>query len=88
LRFWDVATGQQVSSIQGGRGCIAFAPDGKTIAAYNYATVRIWDVVSQQLVNESAAADDWVETFTYSPDGKILAIGYINGQLLLWRLVP
>jgi WD40 repeat protein len=82
------ATGQQVSTLQGGRGCIAYAPDGKTIAAYNYSTAIILDVATRQLVSQSEAYEDWMNTLAFSPDGSILAIGYHNGRLVLWKPHP
>lgn len=48
LRFWDVAGGKEVASRPSPHGlvtCVAFAPDGKTVAVgYTDTTVVLWEV--------------------------------------------
>jgi WD40 repeat protein len=72
-----IHTGGQSESLEGGAGevrCVAFSPDGKTLAAGNrYGTVRVWDVASRKEIKTLTghASDVWAIAF--SPDGKTLA---------------
>src|SRR5262249_52424735 len=51
VRLWDLAAGKEIHSISGeGFNCLAFAPDGKTLATGNAdTTVLIWEVSSVPL---------------------------------------
>jgi WD40 repeat protein len=93
VTLWDAETGALLralpkSDIQsnGLRPCLAFAPDGKTLAAAGR-DLRLWDVRS----GEAKPAPDlgpgqwWLVAF--SPDGKSLAAGGARGKepvIALW----
>jgi WD40 repeat protein len=69
--------------------CLAFAPDGKTLACgYKVSggrgVVRIWDVeggaparICSTPIN-AGNRKEWVVSVAYSPDGKTLACGYAD----------
>ena len=57
-------------------GTLVFSPDSKTIAGINKADITFWDVVTGNEVKSIKGVCDKnceVETFAFSPDGKILA---------------
>ncbi len=64
-------------SLEGGAGevrCVAFSPDGKTLAAGNrYGTVRIWDVASRKEIKTITGHMGEVWAIAFSPDRKTLA---------------
>ena len=81
VRLWDVAAGKvrHVLAAPGGSQangalCVAFSPDGKTLAACWPGRVQLWDVASGK---PRATSSDLGETrsLAFSPDGKTLAAG-------------
>ena len=69
--------------------CVAFSPDGKTIAssAVNQDTdVCLWEAKTGKLLRRFGAPDPkagWAQALVFSPDGSKLAIGRVGGDVLL-----
>ncbi|MFF0721848.1 helix-turn-helix domain-containing protein [Micromonospora sp. NPDC003816] len=79
LRLWEVTSRKIVGSyphpapVTG----VAFAPDGRTIAtATNDGAARIWPVTGPTMI-----APGVVSSATFSPNGRILAVGSTETQL-------
>jgi WD40 repeat protein len=75
---------------------LAFSPDGKSLASGGYdGTVRVWDVATGKALavparapapaNTPAADLPAVTALAFSPDGKALAVGCGDAQLLLFN---
>lgn len=54
--------------------CLAFSPDGRTIATGGYdKVVRVWNTSTGRLRTEFKGHKDWVMRLAFTPDGKTLA---------------
>ena len=88
IRLWDVATGQEIRSIEApGTGelyCVAFAPDGKTLAAGSgqpEGVAHLWDVGTGQEIRTLPGHLE-VQSLAFTPDGKTLVTA--GGPVQLW----
>jgi len=65
--------------------CVAFSPDGKTLAsAADDKTVKLWDVATGKEQATLKGHTDWVWSLAYSPDGKTLASVSKDTTIKLW----
>lgn len=90
VKLWDVASGQEVKSLEGHTGwvwSVAFSPDGKTLASGSGdKTIRLWSVESGEVIKTLDGHTDWVQPIAFSPDGKLLASGGRDNTIRLWNI--
>src|SRR4030095_12380151 len=75
-----------------------FSADGKTFAAlydtpslYSgimraYSFIRIYDSSSGDLIGSLGGFTKPVQDLAYSPDGKLLVVGFVDGSVVLWDI--
>jgi WD40 repeat protein len=83
VRIWDVQTGQMIRKFGTKEGmvmCLAFAPDGKSIATEEGGEVRLWEVSTGKQLRKWASGS--VRRLAFTPDGKTLA-WYFGRQIAL-----
>ena len=86
---WDVETGKLLQKLPAALPCsLAFAPDGRTLAATDHrGLIRLWDVSTAADRYPSPRHLDEVTAVGFSSDGKVVATCDKSDTLLLWNAV-
>jgi RNA polymerase sigma factor (sigma-70 family) len=64
---------------------VAFAPDGKTLAAGGFSVVSLWDAATGKELGRFRAENDfsaWLDSVTFSPDSRLVAWGTADKVIL------
>ncbi len=97
VRGWEVpsakpggvaTTGRQLWSVArpGNAFAVAFAPDGKTVAAHwRTGALALLDAATGAEVRQLAAVGDFHQ-ITFSPDGGLLAGSGMDGEVRVWEV--
>jgi WD40 repeat protein len=84
IRLWDVASGESLGTLDGHTDIVwgvAFSPDGQMLASVSRdATARVWDWRNGTLIKSLDFPGDAVSV-SFSPDGRILAVGGVDEPL-------
>ena len=89
VELWDVATKQNIATLQVIATSVAFSPDGTLLASGTLdGTVELWDVATEQNIATLQGHTHWVWSVAFSPDGKTLASGalYEDATIKLWNV--
>jgi WD40 repeat protein len=72
VKLWDLAANRERATLEGLNNitCIAFSPDGRTVAASDGAQVKRWDAATGQ---EQATSRTTVRALAFAPEGGTLA---------------
>ncbi|KAF9231876.1 WD40-repeat-containing domain protein [Melanogaster broomeanus] len=78
--------GQFVANIDG-KASLSLSPDGTKIASASYDnTVRFWDALSGDPIDQLLLHESWIYAVTFSPFGEFVAAEQENGTLSIWRV--
>jgi WD40 repeat protein len=88
VKVWDLASGAEVRTFLGQRGgdvpSVAFAPDGKLLAAAAGVSVKIWDVATGAELRTLQGHEATLKAVAFSADGKLLASAGRDNTIRLW----
>jgi WD40 repeat protein len=101
VSVWDVAARRQVGAVPVPENSLGAAmavnPDSRQVAVGHGDTVRLWSLRNGRLVGASPLAtfraahrptDNLeVRALAFSPDGRLLAAGELNGMVTVWDTV-
>jgi WD40 repeat protein len=91
VRIWDLYTADEPKELPQYDIVtdMEFSPDGHLLATQIMALVQIWDLESGKekfTIGKGQAGLGDRRNLRFSPDGKILSFGNLNGQLVLWDM--
>src|SRR5712692_5818100 len=78
---------RELVSLPQGSACVAFSPDGKTVATQGDGNeIRLWDVATgkERASLEFGGPLAGAGALAFSPDGKLLASGSCQAKVKLW----
>ncbi len=81
--LYDAATGKEIRRLANGAYCVAFSPDGKSLAG-GYPDITLWEVATGKELRTFSVPDGSVRWLVFAPDGKSLA--WSSGNRVLHRL--
>jgi WD40 repeat protein/serine/threonine protein kinase len=88
IAFWDAYPHPEEEQPRvidlGQRASPAFAPDGRVLAVPQEGIVRLFDLSISKEIDKIPELGSDVSTVTYSPDGKLLVSGSLNGRIRVW----
>lgn len=97
IQLWDTVTGQEKRAFRGHAvqyegqeykrevWCVAFSPDGKTVASgSDDETIKLWNVETGDEISALKGHDYYLFDVAFSPDGALLASSSADRTVKLW----
>jgi len=84
---WRVASEEMIHTFgDPNQSQVAFSPGRNFLAIAGYGKITVWDPGSGENVTTFREELGWINAIAFSPNGKQLAAGTKDGQVLLWQI--
>ncbi|MHC5718516.1 MAG: WD40 repeat domain-containing protein, partial [Nostoc sp.] len=88
ITLWQVSSGEKIHTIdrvhQGWRRCMAFSPNGQTLA-FTADALRLWNVETGNDICILEQPFYKISSLDFSGNGQVLISSYSNGTIKLWQ---
>ena len=87
VNFSDAATGRDLFHVDYGERYVTsavFSPDGRRLAACGEIGIKIWNVATHELITTWQTGVNCGDCLAFSPNGRFLAMGSVEGVVELW----
>jgi hypothetical protein len=83
--LWEIPFGRRINTLKHGYVCVAFSPDGKTLATGSKSGgITLWDPVTGTLLKDMVGHVSFMRKLAFAPDGKTIASCNVQGGVTLW----
>lgn len=91
LHLWNATDGKRAKDFKpvGGFGADIWrllSTGKELITGCRDHEIRLYDIAQKKITRKLSGHTDWVQSLALSPDGKQLASGAHNGELIVWNL--
>ena len=86
IRLTDVSTGRELATLTDHSSSnLTLSPDGKTVAFYSGDKIHLWNTETRTLLDTGPLNDILINALVFSPDGKKLVGGTMEGKVQMWN---
>jgi WD40 repeat protein len=94
ITLWQVSSGKKISTInryhQGWGSCLAFSPNGQTLAFTENTElyiIKLWDIKTRSEICILQQTLNSITSLDFSGNGQVLVSSYGNGTIKVWHRV-